>query len=95
MSSKIYEESDYGLDLDLLIISYKIHVSFPRNGGVGECDHLWPIYLTIYILSPLSQQYIHFLISNIKHDVLNIEIVLLQFAILVLNVGSRQLVCCS
>ena len=54
MSSEIYEESDYGLDLDLLTILYKIHVSFPRNGGVGKCDHLWPIYLTTYILSPFS-----------------------------------------
>jgi hypothetical protein len=53
-SSEIYEESDYGLDMDLLTISYKIRVSFPRIQGVGKCDHLWPIYLTTYILSPVS-----------------------------------------
>jgi hypothetical protein len=37
MSSIIYEESGYNLDLDLPTISYKLCVSYPRrNGSVGK-----------------------------------------------------------
>ena len=31
MNSKHYEGRDYGLDLDLLIISNQLHVSYPRR----------------------------------------------------------------
>ena len=53
MSSKIYVESGYVLNLDLLTIVYKSHVSYPRRSGlVGKTHththttHLLPIYFT-------------------------------------------------
>lgn len=33
----------------------------------------------IYLITILTQQYIHFLISNVKYNVLSIEIVVLQY----------------
>ena len=33
MSSENHEESGYGLDLDLLTISYLLSVSYPRRSG--------------------------------------------------------------
>ena len=40
MNSKHYEESDYGLDLDFLTISYKSRVSRPRRGGLVAISNL-------------------------------------------------------
>lgn len=34
-SSKNHEESDFDLDVDLLTISYELHVSYPRRSGLG------------------------------------------------------------
>jgi hypothetical protein len=34
MSSKVYEESDYALDVDSLTIRYKSHVSYPRKSAL-------------------------------------------------------------
>jgi hypothetical protein len=47
MNSKSYEKSEYGLDLDLLTISYKLQISYPRRSGLVEKNsYLRPIYLT-------------------------------------------------
>ena len=46
-----YEESGYGLGLDLLAIRCKSRVSNPytRSGIAGKCNHLRPIYLRVII----------------------------------------------
>ena len=52
MNSKSYEESEYGLDLDLLTISYQLQISYPRRSGLVEKNsHLRPIYLTFHKLA--------------------------------------------
>ena len=46
MSSKNHEESGYGLDLDLLTITYQLRVSYPRRSGLVKMgNQLRPIYL--------------------------------------------------
>ena len=46
MSSKNYEVNGYGLDLNLITISLKSSVSYPRRCGlVGKSNQLRPIYL--------------------------------------------------
>ena len=46
MCSKFYQESNYGLNLDLLYISYQSHVPYPRrNRLLGKSDHLRSIHL--------------------------------------------------
>jgi hypothetical protein len=40
------EESDYGLEVDLLTVLFLSHVSYPRRSGLVEkSNHLRPIYL--------------------------------------------------
>ena len=53
MNSKNYKENGYGHNLDLLIISHSLHVSYPiRSGCLGISVRLRPAYLNvIYCLS--------------------------------------------
>ena len=46
-SSKNYEESGGGLNINLLTISHSSHVPYPRRSElVGKNNHSRPIYLT-------------------------------------------------
>ena len=47
MSSINYEDSGYGLNLDLVTILYQSHVSYPRISGVAMENHSRPIYLKL------------------------------------------------
>ena len=58
--SENYEESGYGLGLDLLAIRYESRVLNPytRDEIAGKCNHLRPIYLRmiIYIMHDSQRQ---------------------------------------
>ena len=47
-SSKIYNESGYDLDLDLLTVSYHSHVLYPRKKWAGhKINHSMVVYLNV------------------------------------------------
>ena len=49
MSSKNYEGSGYGLNMESITILYKLHVSYPRRSGLGRKNCLFKTNLPYYL----------------------------------------------
>ena len=76
MSSKVYEERDYALDMDSLTIRYKSHVSYPRKSALFiKGNHLKPtlkrkkiftlnFVLLVFFLQILKLEMTIFMIHN-------------------------------